>query len=71
MGPDTRVHDGILGSLLLLATLLGYFVNPNWHWLSGLVGATMAQSAFTGFCPLYYTLGKLRTRGRGVIATDS
>lgn len=60
MGKNTRLHDGILGSLFMLTTILGFYVSPGWHWLSGLVGVVMLQSAFTGFCPLYYTLGKLR-----------
>lgn len=60
MGDNTRMHDGIAGSLILIGTLLGVFVSPYWLWIPGLVGALMLQSAFSGFCPVYYTLGKLR-----------
>ncbi len=60
MGDNTRMHDGIAGSLILLGTLLGFFVNLNWLVLPALVSALMVQSAFTGFCPVYYTLGKVR-----------
>ncbi len=60
MGENTRMHDGIAGVLVLLGTLLGAFVSPYWLWLPGIVGALMLQSAFSGFCPVYFTLGKLR-----------
>ncbi len=59
MGDNTRMHDGIAGALILLGTLLGYYINPLWLLLPGIVSALMLQSAFTGFCPVYYTLGKL------------
>lgn len=60
MGENTNVHDGIVGALILLGTLLGYFVHPYWYWVPGVVGGLMVQSAFTGFCPVYFTLSKLR-----------
>ncbi len=60
MGEHTRLHDGLVGSLILLGTLLGYLVSPYWYWVPGAVGALMVQSAFTGFCPVYFTLSKLR-----------
>jgi hypothetical protein len=60
MGENTRMHDGIAGALVLLGTLLGYFINPYWLLLPGVIGALMVQSAFSGFCPVYFTLGKLR-----------
>lgn len=61
MGNNTRLHDGIVGSLILVATLLGFFVAPYWHWLAGIVAVLMLQSTFTGFCPVYFTLSKLRS----------
>ena len=60
MGENTRMHDGIAGALVLLGALLGYFVNPYWMLLPGAIGALMLQSAFSGFCPVYFTLGRLR-----------
>ena len=60
MGENTRMHDGIAGALILIGTLLGYYAHPAWLLLSGGVGALMLQSAFSGFCPVYFTLGKLR-----------
>jgi len=60
MGENTAVHDGIVGLLILAGTLMGHFVHPYWYWVPGVVGALMVQSAFTGFCPVYFTLSKLR-----------
>ncbi len=60
MGENTRLHDGIAGALILLGTLLGYFVHPYWLALPGVISALMLQSAFSGFCPVYFTIGKLR-----------
>ncbi len=59
MGENTRMHDGIAGALILVGTLLGVFVHPYWLLVPGIIGALMLQSAFTGFCPVYYTLDKL------------
>ncbi len=60
MGENTPLHDGIAGALILLGTLLGYFGSPLWLLIPGAVGALMLQSSFTGFCPVYFTLSKLR-----------
>ena len=60
MGENTGMRDGIAGALVLLGTLLGYFVDPYWLLLPGVLAALMLQSAFSGFCPVYFTLGKLR-----------
>ncbi len=62
MGNNTAVHDGIVGAVILAGTLLGAFVHPNFFWIPGVIGALMVQSAFTGFCPVYFTLGKLGGR---------
>jgi hypothetical protein len=63
MGPNTKLHDGIIGILLIACSLLAYLVNPVFIILLGVVGVVMLQSALTGFCPVYYTLGKLRKNG--------
>jgi len=62
MGENTRMHDGIAGALVLVGSLLALFVNAAWAWLPAATGALMLQSAFTGFCPVYFTLGKLRVQ---------
>ena len=53
-----RVHDGIAGGILLAGTLLAYYSDPLWFLVPGLLGATLLQSAFTGFCPVYYILDR-------------
>jgi hypothetical protein len=53
-----RIHDGIVGVLVAAGVLLGYFADPLWLWLPGLLGLVLFQSAFSGFCPLYYVLDK-------------
>ena len=47
------------GSLVLLGVALTYFVSPWWLLLPTFVGANLAQSALTGFCPPSMILGKL------------
>ena len=59
MTRKVRLHDGIIGLLLLTGAALGTWVDPRCWWLSALTGLIMLQSAFTGFCPVHYTLGKV------------
>ena len=54
-----RIHDGIAGLLIILGVLLGYYVDPAWLLLPGILGLVLVQSAFTGFCPVYFTLDKI------------
>lgn len=53
-----RIHDGIAGAVLALGTWLGYAVDPVWLMVPGILGVTLLQSAFTGFCPVYYILDR-------------
>ncbi|HKK15509.1 MAG TPA: DUF2892 domain-containing protein [Gammaproteobacteria bacterium] len=53
-----KIHDGIVGALVTLGVLLGFYLNPLWLLLPGIIGVALLQSAFTGFCPVYYTLDK-------------
>ncbi len=59
MHKKRRLHDGIVGLVIAAGVALGIWVNPVWFWIPGIIGALMVQSAFTGFCPVYYTLDKL------------
>ena len=52
-----KIHDGIVGVLLVLSTVLGFKVAPVWFCLAGTIGVLMIVSAFTGFCPVYFLLG--------------
>ena len=54
-----KVHDGVAGAVITLGVALGYFVSPIWLLVPAILGLTLLQSAFTGFCPVYYTLDKI------------
>ena len=54
-----KMHDGIVGVVLILGVLLAHYVDPAWLWLPLILGFTLLQSAFTGFCPVYFTLNKI------------
>jgi Inner membrane protein YgaP-like, transmembrane domain len=47
-----RIIRAVAGSMVLISTLLTYFININWIWLAVFVGANLLQSSFTKFCPL-------------------
>jgi hypothetical protein len=53
-----RIHDGIVGVVVTLGVLLTYYVSTGWLILLGILGVTLIQSAFTGFCPVYFVLDK-------------
>jgi hypothetical protein len=57
MTVDRTVHL-VAGLMVLLSIALSHFVNPNWFWLTAFVGANLAQSGITGFCPLAFMLQK-------------
>ena len=59
MNKKRRIHDGIVGAVITLGVLLAYFISPLWLLLPGIIGVTLIQSAFTGFCPVYCTLDKI------------
>jgi len=54
-----RIHDGIAGALIAAGVLLGHFANPLWLLLPGILGLVLFQSAFSGFCPVYYVLDRV------------
>ena len=56
MDKKRRIHDGIVGLIITAGIALGVYVSPLWLWLPGIIGVTLIQSAFTGFCPVYWTL---------------
>jgi hypothetical protein len=53
-----KIHDGIVGVVIIIGVALGFYANASWFWLPGIIGALMIQSAFTGFCPVYFFLAK-------------
>ena len=46
------------GFFVLLSVALGHFVNPLWFLFTAFVGLNLLQSAFTGWCPAMWMLGK-------------
>jgi hypothetical protein len=54
-----KVHDGIVGAVILLSVILAYKVDITWLWLAGVIAVLMIASAFTGFCPVYCILNKI------------
>jgi len=63
-----RIVRGFAGGFILVSLALGapsspLFVSPNFLWLTAFVGANLAQSALTGFCPLEIILRSLGVKG--------
>jgi len=56
MNTKRRIHDGIVGVVITVGVALGYWVHPWWLLVPGLIGVTLIQSGFTGFCPVYALL---------------
>ena len=61
MNTKRRLHDGIVGVVMTAGVGLGYWVDPLWLLVPGVLGVTLLQSAFTGFCPVYFLLEKTCT----------
>ncbi|PWB59172.1 MAG: DUF2892 domain-containing protein [Nitrosomonadales bacterium] len=57
MTVDRTVHL-VAGLMVLLSIALSHFLSPSWFWLTAFVGANLAQSGITGFCPLAFMLKK-------------
>ena len=66
-----RVHDGIVGAIIAGGVALGYWMGPLWLVVPGVVGLLMVQSAFTGFCPVYFTLDKMHVGEGGESAAPT
>lgn len=56
---NRKIHDGIVGIVIFLSVALGYFGSSLWLLIPAVLGLVLFQSAFSGFCPLYYTLDKI------------
>lgn len=59
MNKKRRIHDGIVGAVITFGVLLGYYGNPLWLLVPGLLAIALLQSRFAVFCPLYYSLDRL------------
>jgi hypothetical protein len=54
---DTALR-GIAGAFVVASVALGYWVNPWFFAFTTFVGLNLLQSAFTGWCPMMWMLGK-------------
>lgn len=62
MTVDRIVHL-MAGLMVLVSIALAHFTNnPTWLWLTAFVGANLAQSGVTGFCPLAFMLKRAGVR---------
>ena len=52
------VLRGIAGGFVLASVALGYWVSPWFYAFTAFVGVNLLQSAFTGWCPMMWILGK-------------
>ena len=52
------IHDGVVVAVITLGIALGYSLHPSWLFVPGVISVTLIQSAFTGFCPVYFLLDK-------------
>ncbi|AAZ98132.1 conserved hypothetical protein [Thiobacillus denitrificans ATCC 25259] len=65
MTVDRIVHL-MAGLMVLVSIALAHFTNnPAWLWLTAFVGANLAQSGVTGFCPLAFMLKRAGVREGG------
>ncbi|HMY81670.1 MAG TPA: DUF2892 domain-containing protein [Agitococcus sp.] len=49
----------VAGTFVIISVLLAHFVNPMWFLFTVFIGLNLIQSAFTGWCPMVWLLGKL------------
>ncbi len=59
MTKKIKIHDGIVVALILTSVAGAWFIDPRCIALAGLTSLIMISSAFTGFCPVHYAVGKL------------
>jgi len=53
-----RALRGIGGAFVLASVALGWWVHPAFFLFTAFVGLNLFQSAFTGWCPMMWFLGK-------------
>ena len=56
----------IAGGLVAASVLLGIYVNPNFLWFTLFVGLNLAQSSFSGWCPMMSILRRAGVPDRPV-----
>jgi len=63
MKNKTKIHDGIVGSMIFLSIVLAVKVNMAWLWLAGIISVLMISTVFTSFCLVYFIINKLMPEG--------
>ena len=53
----------VAGAFVVLSVILGMYVHPGFLWFTLFVGANLAQSAFTNWCPMMAILRGAGLRG--------
>jgi len=59
MNHKRRLHDAIVGVVITAGVALGYYVSAQWLLLPAVIGLTLIQSGFTGFCTVYFALDRV------------
>ena len=57
----------VAGFFVVLSVALGYYLNPLWFLFTVFVGLNLMQSAITGWCPMFWILGKLGFKKEAII----
>ncbi len=57
----------IAGSFVFLSVALGYYYHPGFFLFTGFVALNLIQSAFSGWCPMVWFLGKLGFKREAVV----
>ena len=57
-----RLVLAFAGTLIVLSVLLGNLLNPYWYALAAFLGADLAQSSVTGYCPIATLCRKIGMR---------
>ena len=60
-----KIIHAFAGAMILVSILLSVYVNQNWLWLTGFVGANLFQSSITNWCLLDKILGKMGYTNEG------
>ena len=58
MNQKRRIHDAIVGVVVTAGVALGYYADPLWLFVPGVIGVVLIQSGVTGFCQVYFILDK-------------
>lgn len=57
-----RIVRAVAGTFILISVLLSIYVNQNWLWFTGFVGANLFQSSISKWCLMDTILAKLKVK---------